>query len=262
MSESKLDDSEFEAEEHVLRSHFLSYNSLIADARTKEAIFAQTRIVLRNRRWIRRFLKGSALIACYLVGLVSGLNWQKSMDPQLGQSEKRPNLFPPPKELAEITRLEQTAKRPKVASERLSSVSDRQTPLVHLPHPDLAILPQAISQSESETPPPAARLAPLQNALQANTPIHSPALDSFQSRSDAIVTMKSPKQSPFERLRLAGDRQLRQFGNLGSAVGCYRLALDFATDEELRVVPDRDSWLLISLKEERAEVRKNVPKKA
>ena len=66
----------------------------------------------------------------------------------------------------------------------------------------------------------------------------------------------------FEKLRRAGDRQLNQRGNLQGAIGCYRRALDFASDVDLQIVPERDSWLLIPLKEARLETRKHAHKKS
>jgi hypothetical protein len=61
----------------------------------------------------------------------------------------------------------------------------------------------------------------------------------------------------FEKLRRAGDRQLNERGNLQGAIGCYRRALDFASDNDLQIASDRDSWLLISLKQARLETRKH-----
>jgi hypothetical protein len=51
-------------------------------------------------------------------------------------------------------------------------------------------------------------------------------------------------------------------GNLHGAIGCYRRALDFASDDELQIVPQRDSWLLIPLKEARLETRKHAHEKS
>jgi hypothetical protein len=66
----------------------------------------------------------------------------------------------------------------------------------------------------------------------------------------------------YEKLRRAGDRQLNQRGNLQGAIGCYRRALDFASEDDLQIVPERDSWLLIPLKEARLETRKHVHKES
>lgn len=68
--------------------------------------------------------------------------------------------------------------------------------------------------------------------------------------------------STFEKLRRAGDRQLNERGNLKGAIACYRRALEFAGDDELVIVPDRDSWLLMSLKESHSQERKHVHKKS
>lgn len=81
-------------------------------------------------------------------------------------------------------------------------------------------------------------------------------------RSIAAVAPAKDNLSKFEKLRQAGDRQLNQMGNLQAAIGCYRRALDCATEVELKIVPERDSWLLIPLKEARLEARKHVSKKS
>jgi hypothetical protein len=72
----------------------------------------------------------------------------------------------------------------------------------------------------------------------------------------------TPALTTFEKLRRAGDRQLNVRGNLQGAIGCYRRALDYASDADLQIASDRDSWLLISLKQARLETRKHVHKKS
>jgi hypothetical protein len=77
-----------------------------------------------------------------------------------------------------------------------------------------------------------------------------------------VQTEPSVALTTFEKLRRAGDRQLNDRGNLQGAIGCYRRALDSASDDDLQIVPERDSWLLIPLKEARLEIRKHVHKKS
>lgn len=69
------------------------------------------------------------------------------------------------------------------------------------------------------------------------------------------------KISPFENFRRVGDRQLIERGNVRGAMDYYRRALRSATDEELQVQVDRDTWLLISLKQSQLEERKNAQHK-
>jgi hypothetical protein len=78
------------------------------------------------------------------------------------------------------------------------------------------------------------------------------------------ITQSLPEDdlTTFERMRRAGDRQLNERGNVKGAIGCYRRALEFASDDDLQIVPERDSWLLIPLKKSRMETRKHVYKKS
>ena len=76
-----------------------------------------------------------------------------------------------------------------------------------------------------------------------------------------VAPVPSLTLSTYEKLRRAGDLQLNQRGNLEGAIGCYRRALDSASDEDLQIEPERDSWLLMSLKEGRLEIRKHIEKK-
>jgi len=91
------------------------------------------------------------------------------------------------------------------------------------------------------------------------TPAPEPTAESDNPEQE--VTPVAPALTTFEKLRRAGDRQLNQRGNLQGAIGCYRRALDVASDAELQIVPERDSWLLIPLKEARLEIRKHAHKK-
>jgi hypothetical protein len=168
------------------------------DPARREAIFAQTRPVLRRRRIVRRCAWGAALAACYAVGALSVLAWQSD--------RPRDQLAGPPDGKIEIQNARPT---------------DEPT----LPRPE---------------PGPS-----------------SDEGGNMIARSEPAASL-----STFEKLRRAGDRQLNERGNLQGAIGCYRRALDFASDDELQIVPQRDSWLLIPLKEARLETRKHAHEKS
>lgn len=101
---------------------------------------------------------------------------------------------------------------------------------------------------------------------QGPTPAQEPTGPSDPNSADepsATIARSEPAASltNFEKLRRAGDRQLNERGNLQAAMRCYRRALEYASDDDLQIVPDRDTWLLIPLKEARMETRKHVRKK-
>ena len=53
----------------------------------------------------------------------------------------------------------------------------------------------------------------------------------------------------YDRLRRAGDQQLEEFGDIPRATGSYQKALQMASAEQRRIAPDRDTWLLMALKQ-------------
>lgn len=59
------------------------------------------------------------------------------------------------------------------------------------------------------------------------------------------------RERPAELHRRSGDHHLDETGNLAQAVRSYVLALDAGSDEELAISTERDSWLLMALKESR-----------
>jgi hypothetical protein len=73
---------------------------------------------------------------------------------------------------------------------------------------------------------------------------------------------KPPVKRPsrFVWLCRTSDRYLAQ-GDVTAAIGYYRKALAVATDEELAIATDRDSWLLIALKHERLQEKKDESRK-
>jgi hypothetical protein len=64
------------------------------------------------------------------------------------------------------------------------------------------------------------------------------------------------RRSQAALFRRAGDRYLEAEGNVASALRCYRLALDLASESELAVAPE-DTWLLIALKDARQKEREH-----
>src|SRR5262245_11913241 len=56
------------------------------------------------------------------------------------------------------------------------------------------------------------------------------------------------KLSPYDRLRRTGDRQLEDDNDIAAAARTYRRALKFASPTERDIVPDKDTWLLMAMK--------------
>jgi hypothetical protein len=65
------------------------------------------------------------------------------------------------------------------------------------------------------------------------------------------------KISKYERMRREGDRLLREAGDIAQAVRRYNRALALASEAELAIAPDEDSWLLMALKTEHTKETKN-----
>ena len=59
-----------------------------------------------------------------------------------------------------------------------------------------------------------------------------------------------PKRSRFEVLCRITDRYLDRDADVVAAIRGYRRALRVATPEELKICPQRDSWVLMALKQE------------
>ena len=68
----------------------------------------------------------------------------------------------------------------------------------------------------------------------------------------AVATAKI---SRFEAYRQAGDRFLKEPAQLSLAVRSYSNALSVASAEERAISPERDSWLLMALKDSRIKER-------
>lgn len=53
----------------------------------------------------------------------------------------------------------------------------------------------------------------------------------------------------YERLRRAGDRRLEKYADITGATRNYEKALRLASSDQGRIAPDRDTWLLMALKQ-------------
>lgn len=71
------------------------------------------------------------------------------------------------------------------------------------------------------------------------------------SLPNEIAIQPPSVDSPYEVLRVLGDRYLLEQGKVEQAVAIYGRALDQATGDESAVSYERDSWLLISMKRDR-----------
>lgn len=107
------------------------------------------------------------------------------------------------------------------------------TPRVSAPAPPL---PDVVRQHPgAETPAPAVN----ETALT----MENRALDSIEARSTLY--------------RQAGDRYLIEERDPGSALRCYRQAIQSGSDEDLQIKPE-DNWLMIVLKESRRKEKEDV----
>jgi cytochrome c-type biogenesis protein CcmH/NrfG len=61
------------------------------------------------------------------------------------------------------------------------------------------------------------------------------------------------KPTGFESWRSIGDHYLNQSGNISLAVAGYSEAIRLASDEERRISPERDNWLMMALKDARSK---------
>ena len=201
-------------------------------------IFQQTRSVLFRRRWLHRSQWLAGLAACYLFGLASG--WL--LKPASMQQLHQPSVA------------EQTPPREAPEGEKSGSEKTRSE------HVKTNVAADALFHSKTSQP----------NSTVVDKSSHNKTIPS--SGKSVIAgngNIKTPSQalnssvSQFESLRQAGDRQLFERRDIRRALDFYRRALSRATESELQVKVDRDSWLLISLKNSRLEELKHArPKRA
>jgi len=67
----------------------------------------------------------------------------------------------------------------------------------------------------------------------------------------------APAPADFEHIRRVSDRYLYEQGDIATALHYYTRALDRASPAEREVSVEKDSWLLIALKEARKEENQN-----
>lgn len=91
----------------------------------------------------------------------------------------------------------------------------------------------------------AAQVQPKSETL-TNRPLIRPEDDGVIPGSAAQTTVA--KLSPYDRLRRTGDRQLEDENDIVAAARTYRRALKLAAPTERDVFPDKDTWLLMAMK--------------
>lgn len=103
---------------------------------------------------------------------------------------------------------------------------------------------QQIASQEDTSPPPE---APVPETL----PIEAPAPQVEEQAPGAVVVeTPNPERSVYQLFRELGDTSHAR-GDVTSSVRYYRLALDAATEQELRSAEASDNLLLLSLKQDR-----------
>jgi hypothetical protein len=94
--------------------------------------------------------------------------------------------------------------------------------------------------------------APAAGTRNPSEPRRGPRVPAPEGTEQAVATAKVTR---FEAYRRAGDRFLREPAQLSLAVRSYGNALNVASDAERAISPERDSWLLMALKESRLKER-------
>lgn len=119
-------------------------------------------------------------------------------------------------------------------------------------------MPPAQSHPQAQAPgPPAPRLpepAPRQAPI-VQPPEREVELSAAQLERQGELAARDRR---CEWYRRAGDLYLEAHGDAQSALRCYRLALESASEKELVPAPE-DNWLLISLKSDRQKEKRHVP---
>src|SRR5260221_6195096 len=95
-------------------------------------------------------------------------------------------------------------------------------------------------------------------------PVHRPV----RPEDDGVfpeLASKSPqvaaaKLTPYDRLRLAGDKQLEEQNDIAAAAHTYRRALQVASSDQRSISVDNDSWLLMAMKNDQSQtIAENTP---
>jgi hypothetical protein len=81
---------------------------------------------------------------------------------------------------------------------------------------------------------------------QPTRPLIRPEDDGVITGASAQTTVA--KLSPYDRLRRTGDRQLENENDIAAAARTYRRALKLASPIERDIIPDKDTWLLMAMK--------------
>lgn len=80
----------------------------------------------------------------------------------------------------------------------------------------------------------------------------TPARKMIRPEDDQVADSDAPtpaRLTPYERLRRTGDQQLQAQDDMLAAVRTYKRALQVASSEQRSIDPDRDTWLLMALKQ-------------
>jgi cytochrome c-type biogenesis protein CcmH/NrfG len=80
-----------------------------------------------------------------------------------------------------------------------------------------------------------------------------PSHPSPQPRKNQLAAKAVKKPTAFESWRRIGDHYLNQSGDVSLAVAGYSEAIRLASDEERRISPERDNWLMMALKDARSK---------
>jgi hypothetical protein len=67
--------------------------------------------------------------------------------------------------------------------------------------------------------------------------------------ADGSVTLAAARLTPYERLRRTGDQELEKQDGMLAAVRTYKKALQLASSGQRSIDPDRDTWLMMALKQ-------------
>jgi hypothetical protein len=63
------------------------------------------------------------------------------------------------------------------------------------------------------------------------------------------VQSAAARLTPYERMCRAGDQQLEKHEDIRAAIRSYKKALQLASSDQRSIAPDRDTWLLMALKQ-------------
>jgi hypothetical protein len=66
---------------------------------------------------------------------------------------------------------------------------------------------------------------------------------------DGSAPPASARLTPYERLCRNGDQQLEEHDDIEAAIRSYKRALQLASVDQRSIAPDRDTWLLMALKQ-------------